>query len=408
MVFCNSSTHLPCQKALYLFRSSITIIILSFFLPSSYSLYFNFPRFGPNTPNITNYGDAFLSNRAIELTENRRDVPVNGSTGRAIYSKPVHLWDSQTGRLTDFTTHFSFIMNSFNRSTSGDGLAFFLAANGSYIPPASAGGQIGLFSSDSSLNSMQNQLVAVEFDSYMNEWDPSADHIGINVNSIVSKANVTWRSSIKNGSRANAWVSYNSSTKNLSVFLTYAQNQDFGGNSSLYYLVDLREMLPDWINIGFSAATRTLSETHQILSWNFTSTLEEVTVGSEQPKKENNKRSTGLVVRMVVGGAVLIIGLSSLLWFGLRRSVRFTEDLDELPNAPKFTHNQLVLATNNFSEDGKLGEGSSPIPGPPSKMLKDMNFTPQLSDTIDATSSSSTDSSNSSATDSLHSGQTDI
>lgn len=56
----------------------------------------------------------------------------------------------------------------------------------------------------------------------------------------------------------------------------------------------------------------------------------------------------------------MIIGLGSLLWFGLRRSLRFTEDEDEdeLPDVLKFTHNQLVLATNNFSKDAKLGEGS--------------------------------------------------
>ncbi|KAJ8640496.1 hypothetical protein MRB53_017190 [Persea americana] len=352
MVFCNSGTHLPCQKAVHLFLPSCTILILFFFLPSVNSLYFNFSEFVPNAPNIGYEGDAFSSGRVIELTKNQRDVSINGSVGRAFYSQPVRLWDSQTGRLTDFTTHFSFIINAFNQSNYGDGLAFFLAANGSYIPPASAGGQLGLFSSNPTLNSTGNQLVAVEFDSFMNEWDPSADHIGINVNSIVSKANMTWRSSIKSGSTANAWVSYNSSTQNLSVFLTYAENPIFGGNASLSYIVDLRDDLPEWIYIGFSAATGNFVEIHQILSWDFNSTLE---IADE-------KKKTGLIVGLVVGVAVLIVGLGCLIWFCLRRrNLKFTEEEDDVFDVINFRTRSAheIFSSGSSSHVGQCKHGKS-------------------------------------------------
>eukprot|EP00268_Persea_americana_P007328 TRINITY_DN12718_c0_g3_i2.p1 TRINITY_DN12718_c0_g3~~TRINITY_DN12718_c0_g3_i2.p1 ORF type:complete len:693 (+),score=82.23 TRINITY_DN12718_c0_g3_i2:134-2212(+) len=359
MVFCNSRTHFPCQKALHLFQSAPTIVILSFLLPSSYSLHFDFSRFGPNTQNISYYGDAFSSNQVIELTKSQLDVPIDGSVGRAIYSQPVRLWDSQTQRLINFTTHFSFIIKALNSSSYGNGLAFFLAANGSFIPPASGSGEMGLFSSNSRTNATENQLVAVEFDSYMNEWDPSADHIGIDVNSIVSKANVTWRSSIKNGATANAWVSYESSTKNLSVFLTYDKNPIFGGNSSLYYIVDLSQVLPEWIYIGFSASTGRFVEIHQILSWDFNSTLEKITDGGRDHHSDRAPNRTGLAVGLVlVCGTVSIVGLGGLIWFGSRKCHACIDDEFIKGAGPKrFTYNELALATNNFSEDGKLGEG---------------------------------------------------
>ncbi|XXG63577.1 hypothetical protein AAC387_Pa05g1732 [Persea americana] len=290
----------------------------------------------------------------MELTKNQLDGSIDNSVGRAFYNQPVRLWDSQTRRLTNFTTHFSFIINALNKSSYGEGLAFFLAADGSYIPPGSGGGEMGLFSP----NSTENQLVAVEFDSFKNEWDPSEDHIGIDVNSIVSKANVTWRSSIKNGATANAWVSYDSNTKNLSVFLTYKKNPVFGGNSSLFYIVDLREVLPEWIYIGFSAATGQYPELHQIHSWDFNSTLE---IADEK---------TGLIVGLVVGVAGLIIGLGCLIWFGFRwRShkpekkeddvfdVSMNDEFAKGTGPKRFTYSELSVATNNFSEDGKLGEG---------------------------------------------------
>ncbi|KAK1578359.1 hypothetical protein Q3G72_029701 [Acer saccharum] len=151
-------------------------------------------------------GDAFQSAGVLQLTKNQADDQnITSSTGRATYNQPVPIWDAETGRFTDFTTHFSFIIKALDRDNYGDGLSFFLAPYDSKIPPNSSGGFLALFSPETAItNISSNQIVAVEFDSYMNEWDPSDDHVGINLNSIVSVANVTWRSSIKNGSIAYA------------------------------------------------------------------------------------------------------------------------------------------------------------------------------------------------------------
>ncbi|KAF5454354.1 hypothetical protein F2P56_024026 [Juglans regia] len=187
----------------------------------------------------------------------------------------LYAFGMQRRELTDFITHFSFVINALNRSFSGDGLSFFIAPLESRIPNNSGGGYLGLFSPESAFNSSLNKIVAVEFDSFKNSWDPSGDHVGININSIVSAANAILAGSIKNGSIANAWVSYNSITKNLSVFLTYADNPIFNGNSSLSYIVDLRTFLLEWVRVGFSAATGDQSmEFHTIRSWSFNSSLE--------------------------------------------------------------------------------------------------------------------------------------
>lgn len=62
--------------------------------------------------------------------------------------------------------------------------------------------------------------------------------MGINVNSIVSRtvANVTWENNKNNGSLGNAWVSYNSTTENLSVLLTCGENPNFSRNYSFSYV----------------------------------------------------------------------------------------------------------------------------------------------------------------------------
>lgn len=336
---------------------SYSFILLLLLLPQANSLSFNFSSFRQNTQTIFYQGDAFAANGVIQVTKNELKGALTQSAGRASYSEKVCIWDSKNGKLTDFTTHFSFVIDALNSTLHGDGLSFFLAPFENEIPSNSSDGYLALFNSTSVSNKSKNQIVAVEFDTFMNPWDPSEDHVGINVNSIVSVANVKWSSSIKNGSTANAWVSYNSSTKNLSVFLTYANNPVFGGNSTLWHVVDLRKVLPQWVRIGFSASTGEWIELHTIRSWSFSSSLE--SSGGEL----KNRLVIALIVCIVTISSGL--GLFLLIWWrkkatGAEKSRSMEASIDDFEReaGPKrFTFSELSKATNNFDENGKLGEG---------------------------------------------------
>lgn len=242
-------------------------------LPHANSISFNFPSFNPNIKDIFYQGDAFSTNGALQLTKNQVDVPLTFSVGRASYNKPVHIWDANTRKLTDFATQFTFIMRPTQSTRPGDGLAFCMVPVDSEIPPNSAGGTLGLFSSDTAFNG-SNQIVAVEFDTFKNTWDPSSDHMGIDINSIVSKTTVTLNTTLV-GSAALASVSYSSTDKQLTVLLTNAQKPFVGGYYNLSYFIDLSIILPSRVRVGFSAATGGSVETHSILSWGFTSSLED-------------------------------------------------------------------------------------------------------------------------------------
>lgn len=336
------------------------VVALVYILPSVRSLEFNFTSFEPNGQNISYENDAFASNGVIQLTKNQVGA-LTDSVGRASYSHPVQLWDPVTGNLTDFTTHFTFIIQQVSSSQYGDGLAFFLAPFNATTPNNSAGGSLGLFSSgQTSVGISENSIVGVEFDSFKNSFDPSDNHVGIDVNSIVSVTNVSWPSSIKDGSTANAWITYNATTHNLSVFLTYADNPTFDGNSSLWYIIDLRTVLPDQVRVGFSAATGAWVEIHNILTWNFSSTLEIV-----EPKRGKMTLMIG-----IAAAATLSISIVGLVWFILwrkRNKKKSNEDLGldvvdeddfEKGTGPKrFTYRELSRSTSNFHEEGKLGEG---------------------------------------------------
>lgn len=315
------------------------------------SLSFNFSTFGRDTPSkIDLQGDAFYNNPNISITKNQLGAPITSSAGRAIFPEPLLLWDATTGELTDFVTHFSFVIDSFHQPVYGDGLAFFLSPYPSFIPDDSSGGHLGLIGNGTAV------FIAVEFDTYKNEWDDDDHHVGIDVNSVRSSAVTTWNSSIKDGRTANVWVSYNSTTRNLTVFLTYKHNPVFSRNSTLSYAVDLREVLPETVAVGFSAATGLSTEIHNLLSWSFTSTL--------QPRKE--KRIPLLLLLLgSVAGLISVLGLA--IWSCKNKICRkITEEKEEDridkelegERGPKrFSSRELAAATREFSDEVKLGEG---------------------------------------------------
>ncbi|KAE8701150.1 L-type lectin-domain containing receptor kinase IX.1 [Hibiscus syriacus] len=158
-------------------------------------------------------GDTFSSQDVLQLTKNDAINNLTGSVGRASYNQPMRLWDASNGKLTDFTTRFSFVLQAINLSFYGDGISFFIAPFDFEIPPDSSDGYLAMFNPNENSNSSCNNVVAVEFDSFENKWDPDDNHVGININSIVSVKTVTWNSSIKDGRVANAWSTLGTSRK---------------------------------------------------------------------------------------------------------------------------------------------------------------------------------------------------
>lgn len=327
------------------------------------SVSFNIPRFNSDEINVLYQGAARPNVGAVEFNS----LTYVNQVGRVIYAETVPIWDSETREVADFTTHFSFIIDTQGKASLdyGAGLAFFLAPTGSEIPPNSGGGFLGMFNTTTS-DSSGNQVVLVEFDTYPNpEWDPTVEHVGININSISSVTYAPWNFSLYSQDTADAWISYNATTKNLSVTWSYQKQNTSGsqGNSSLSHQIDLMEILPESATVGITAATSCLLERHQLLSWEFSSSLE------RKATKERNTIRIRIIVGLVVPLSVLIIGgcigYEVFLWWKRRKrsedrdqeALGFHDDLERGAGPRRFSYTDLVVATNNFSSERKLGEG---------------------------------------------------
>ncbi|KAJ9705320.1 hypothetical protein PVL29_003385 [Vitis rotundifolia] len=337
-----------------------------FFLifPSATSLSFNFTTFEPNNGQISFEGDArYSSDDGIQLTRDAQDKSMDSSWGRAIYKEQLYLWDRTSRNLTDFATNFSFVINSRNKMAYGDGVTFFL--NGTQLPSNVSGENLGL-TKDNVTNTTVIRFVAVEFDTFSNEAkrDPVSDHVGIDINSTISVKTVNWSSNIEEGKLNHVSIRYTSSSQNLSVVLITEFMDDKATFQSLSYKVDLREYLPEFVTIGFSGATGKSVQINNIYSWNFSSTLQ-----PPNPVEPGDGKKTGFVVGLSVGAVVVVCGLG-LVWHHLRKKrnrggeengtdsdLVMDEDFEKGTGPRKFSFDELALATSNFAEEEKLGEG---------------------------------------------------
>ncbi|KAI7990333.1 hypothetical protein LOK49_LG12G02003 [Camellia lanceoleosa] len=266
------------------------VITFYYFTLHANALSFNLTNVNQMPENVTITGDAIFSNDGIQITPNEV-----WKVGRATYKDEFHLGDKASGTLTDFNTSFLFAIDSEGSSDFADGFTFFLISHDSPSSFARAS-YLGLPKEPP----LQNPFVTVEFDTFPNEWDPLETHVGININSFTSSATATWYNNITYGKNNKAWISYDSSSKNLSVVFTgYTNNTSV--KSVLSYPVDLRDYLPEWVTIGFSAGTGDYSEKHIIKSWSFNSSP------NLSPSLRNKKP---LVVGLTVGSFGLVCGLA--------------------------------------------------------------------------------------------------
>ncbi|KAK7319514.1 hypothetical protein RJT34_04235 [Clitoria ternatea] len=339
------------------FHVTLALLLHVLVMSGAAPLAFNHQQFGEigNTFNIS--GDAHPENQVLQLTRPEKD-----SFGRLIYSKQLHLWDNNSTKVTDFTTHFSFTINTPNKTYHGDGITFFLAKPNFPPPDPRDGSGIGLGNRAQLFDpnfSKENPFVAVEFDTFANDWDPKYHHVGIDVNAINTSDTIEWFTSMDQRGY-DAVVSYNSSSNQLSVTVTgYKDNITIKQNLSA--IVNLRDVLPEWVEFGFSSATGYFFEDHTLSSWSFYSTLD------LEPHKGKSK--AGLVIGLSVGAGViicvLVLAYCLVRWKQRNRgmkdvfqfAIEMDNDFERISLPRKFSYGELVSATSNFAKENKIGEG---------------------------------------------------
>ncbi|KAF8011247.1 hypothetical protein BT93_J1755 [Corymbia citriodora subsp. variegata] len=308
---------------------------------------------------------ASINNGALQVTPDSDEIRyLSEKSGRILWKDRIKLHDKKA-KVASFNTSFFINIQNHSNSTSGhgEGMAFVIVPNLD-LPPDSEGQYLGLTNAATDGNAT-NQLLAIEFDTFKQDFDPDDNHIGLNINSVLSIQNVPLSNSglqlvPESPKNFTIWVQYDGVNKTLQVFMVDEENpvptKPRPSNPVMIQQnLDIAKIVNERSYLGFAASTGSAVEKHCVLGWNLT--------------VEKLPEDEGLVIEakiaLGVGVPLLVILLAG--WWGQRvrhKKYETANDptilgtLKSLPDTPReFRFGDLKAATDNFNEKNKLGQG---------------------------------------------------
>ncbi|KAI5079204.1 hypothetical protein GOP47_0006875 [Adiantum capillus-veneris] len=334
--------------------------------------------------------DATPDQSGIWLTPNPIDVSSNkfSNIGKFIYKDLIQFKNSQN-MVASFTSSFSFqIVTTGAYGTCGSGMTFFIS-HFDKAPNNSDGRFFGLFDP---FAAETQKFFAVEFDTHTSSDlnDPSASHIGIDVNSLISLdyTDTSPDSSssstpsfypqlyLYNNDTFTAWIVYDSLTNLIQVWMTNSSNSSSSAHPTSQALLELSYNLStvfdDFMYVGFSATNKVAEdgmEGHVVMSWSFTS---------------EDFKEPGIDVNVVVPIAIalpilFILGFVGIIMLLIKR--KREKRMNCLPSSvqlgresstillgsgrhctlPRYSYRELKRSAHDFSEQSKIGQGGFSI-----------------------------------------------
>ncbi|XVE60160.1 hypothetical protein DITRI_Ditri05aG0105500 [Diplodiscus trichospermus] len=362
-------------------------------------LNFTFPSLSlpppPLTPkNITLYGSASFRNNGISLTHETTCLPSSSPSdiGRALYVHPIRFLDLKIKAAASFSSHFSFSIIPNSACPFGDGIVFLITSNADSF--SFSNGYMGLPRLD--LNS-QDSYFAVEFDTSFNPslGDINGNHIGVDVNTVVSLASVDAVSEgvdLKSGKKITAWIEYMDSTKLIRIWVSHSSTKP--PSPVLVAQVDLSKQFKEYMHVGFSASSVQGSGMHIVDHWRFRTfrtyrpTVNPVDVTGEGycficspedsstnspnvygPRKRNLKvGNMAVVLGCLAVTVVLVIAIPVVCFFVVRKKMgagRRTKRAKagvQMNNVPtRWSLAEIKSATMGFHRNRIVGEGASAV-----------------------------------------------
>lgn len=234
----------------------MAFFLLNFFLKvqaeDPQNISFSFKNFGIDsnfTSQIALYGGAMVvkESMSIQITSSM----VSG----VVYKKPIEVVEGQTRKTLSFSTYFVFSISRGN----GKGFAFIMIPSIGLPLNVFKGGFIGLF------KARKYRFLGVEFDT-------SRNHVGIDIDSLVSVkvGNVSSINLVLNsGERLQCWIDYEASSKRLEVRLSKLGDIR-PVDPLLSYGINLSRMWKEEkFLVGMSSLGANSSQKCNVYSWSF-------------------------------------------------------------------------------------------------------------------------------------------
>ncbi|KMT05188.1 hypothetical protein BVRB_7g173350 [Beta vulgaris subsp. vulgaris] len=273
-----------------------------------------------------------------------------------------------------FSTTWAFAINPEIQTFSGQGIAFVLSASLDFhhsLP----GYDFGLFNR-SSIGNFSNHIFAVELDTAQDVdfRDINSNHVGIDVNSLISDASASaaYYSDAESQNKSlnllsakpmQIWIDYHETSILIQVTMA-PLGLPKPSRPLLTSHINLSEVVLSKTYVGFSSSTGSLASSHYLLGWSFTQggqEAESLDLSKLPPlphfRNRGKKLSVGSVIMLVIL-SVMVITSASLYYVKRRKKYEEVfEDWEQEYLLQRFSYKDLYNATKGFKEKELLGAG---------------------------------------------------
>lgn len=319
--------------------------------------------------NITVDGVATVTqNGLVDLSSGQETLK-----GHAFYPAPLRLRESPNGTtIKSFSVSFVFAIYPNYRPSQG--MAFFIAKSmdfSSALPTQ----WFGIFNSVNQGNS-SNHIFAIELDTVNNRdlHDIDANHVGININSVISnKSNTAGfyddktaffnTLNLTSGKGLQLWIDYERESSRINVTISPVGVAK-PARALISGTYDLSTVITEDAYLGFGSSAGRDGSRHYILGWSFGINRPAPAIDMRKlprlprlgPKPRSKVRE--IVLPLATTTFVLAVGITIFLL--VRRHQRYAELREdwEVEFGPhRFPYKDLYYATQGFKNKNLLGVG---------------------------------------------------
>ena len=235
----------------------------------------------------------------------------------------------------------------------------------------------GIFNTANQGNS-SNHIFAVEMDTLLNSElrDIDANHVGIDINSVISNQSHTAgfyddhtgffnTLNLTDGEGTLAWVDYDGESARINVTMSPVSMTTRPARPLISAVYNLSAVLTEMAYLGFASGSGKADARHYVLGWSFGMNKPAPAIDVRKlprlPRVGPKPRSKvpEIVLPIATGAFVLAVGLTVVLL--VRRHRRYAELQEdwEIEFGPhRFSYKDLYHATQGFKDKHLLGVGA--------------------------------------------------
>ncbi|TVU06607.1 hypothetical protein EJB05_49831, partial [Eragrostis curvula] len=294
------------------------------------------------------------------------------SIGHMFYPTPLRFRKSPRFLVQSFSVSFAFGIHPTYQPSQG--FAFFIAKSMNFSSAIDLQ-YFGIFNSDNQGNT-SNHIFAVEMDTLMNPElrDIDANHIGIDINSVISNQSQTAgyydgkdgafnNLNLSSGKGMLVWIDYNreSAEINVTMSLLYMPKPERPLISAIY---NLSTVITEVAYIGFSSGAGKDNTRHYILGWSFGMNRPAPAIDLNKLPKlprvgpKPQSKIPEIVLPFVT--AIFVFSIGCIIFILVRRIKKYNElreDWEVEYGAHRFTYKDLYYATQGFKNKNLIGVG---------------------------------------------------